>query len=361
VRKPTHEAKSARLKDTIATAEVIFSLGQSEAQAVVRGLESKARTEFARAFCATVLALVWRRYAQVSGCTWDCRESVVAPQKRFSGLAERLGDALAVLPKPRAGFLAGQMYTALLPDDVRKALGAYYTPPPLVARLVELVTLSGFDWSRGRIIDPACGGAAFLASVAPKLVEASLQKSSQAILADIESRLVGVEVDPFAAWMSMVLLDLTLLDLTIESQRPLKALVNTRDALEISAEKSEQFDLVLGNPPYGKVTLKPNQRERFRESLFGHANLYGVFTELAVRLAKPGGLIAYVTPTSFLGGEYFKNLRKLLSKHAPLQRLDFIHDREGVFNGVLQEMMLAVFIRQNPGRNPMAEVSVVRP
>src|SRR5213593_2891394 len=124
-------------------------------------------------------------------------------------------------------------------------------------------------------------------------------------------------------------------------------MVNARDALEISAEKPEQFDLVIGNPPYGRVTLKPGQRDCFRESLFGHANLYGIFTELAVRLTKSGGLIAYVTPTSLLGGEYFKNLRKLLSKRAPLQRLDFVHDREGVFNGVLQETMLAVFARQN--------------
>ena len=144
----------------------------------------------------------------------------------------------------------------------------------------------------------------------------------------------------------MVLLDLALSDLTLAAGRPLRNIVAARDALETCADEAGPFDLVIGNPPYGKVTLAPAQRNRFRESLFGHANLYGLFTELAVKLSRPGGIIAFVTPTSFLGGEYFKNLRKLLETQAPLQRLDFVSNRDGVFDGVLQETMLAVFKRQ---------------
>ena len=41
-------------------------------------------------------------------------------------------------------------------------------------------------------------------------------------------------------------------------------------------------------------------RRRYRRSLYGHANQYGVFTDLALRWTVPGGVIAYVTPTSFL-------------------------------------------------------------
>lgn len=254
----------------------------------------------------------------------------------------------------------GQLYTALLPDAVRKALGAFYTPPALVRRLIEIVTLSGFDWNAGRIIDPACGGAAFLASLAPTLAKHSSRKRPPAILEDVESRLVGVEVDPFAAWMSAVLLEFALFDLTSAANRQLTNIVSTRDALEIRADEIGQFDLVIGNPPYGRVTLHPEQRSRFKESLFGHANLYGLFTELAVRLCKPGGIIAFVTPTSFLGGEYFKNLRNLLETQAPLQRVEFLSDRDGIFDGVLQETMLAVFKRE-PARVRRVQISLLQP
>src|SRR5262249_42466025 len=141
-------------------------------------------------------------------------------------------------------------------------------------------------------------------------------------LEDIENRLAGIELDPFAAWMSMVLLDITLLDLLVSANRPVRNLVSCRDALETVDMELAAYDLVIGNPPYGKVTLDSNQRSRFKESLFGHANLYGLFTDLAIRLCKPSGIIGYVTPTSFLGGEYFKRLRHLLATRAPLRRLD---------------------------------------
>jgi adenine-specific DNA-methyltransferase len=73
--------------------------------------------------------------------------------------------------------------------------------------------------------------------------------------------------------------------------------------------------------------------------------LYGLFTDLAVQLTQAGGIIAYVTPTSFLAGEYFKALRKVLAGEAPPINLDFISDREGVFDDALQETLLATYRR----------------
>lgn len=361
MKRTARESKESCLADALATAEVLFSLGQSEAQAVASELGSQARVSFAREFCTSVIASLWRRHAETTGCTWELRKSVVPPLKRFSGLSDRLSGALGTFSAARAGFLTGQLYTALLPDEVRKELGAFYTPPALVGRLLQLITESGFSWRRGTIIDPACGGAAFLASVAPKIAENSEAGSPLAVLEDVEARLLGVEIDSFAAWMAMVLLDLALSHLTLAAKRPLRPLVISRDALTVSPGELGPFDLVIGNPPYGKVTLTIAQRESYRESLFGHANLYGLFTELAVRLAKPGGLIAYVTPTSFLGGEYFKSLRKLLANQAPLRRLDFVQDREGIFEGVLQETMLAVFARQPVAGDSAVQVSLLRP
>jgi len=308
-----------------------------------------------------VLEFVWKRLQRSGRVGWDLRSPVCTLSVKYPGLVQRLGDAFMALPPAQSGFLIGQLYTTLLPDALRKELGAFYTPPALVDRLLELVSLTGFDWRRGRIIDPACGGAAFLASVAPVLAKNSRYEQPAAILDDIETRLYGTEVDPFAAWMSMVLLDLALSDLTTAAGRPLRSLVAAHDALESHSEDFGTFDLIIGNPPYGKVTLAPAQRAQFKESLFGHANLYGLFTDLAIKLSKPGGVIAFVTPTSFLGGEYFKNLRKLLETQAPLQRLEFVSNRDGVFDGVLQETMLAVFKRQTPATTASISVGLLVP
>ena len=77
--------------------------------------------------------------------------------------------------------------------------------------------------------------------------------------------------------------------------------------------------------------------------MYGHANLYGVFTDAALRWTKSQGLIAFLTPTSFLGGQYYAALRGLLAEEAPPVAIDFVHARSGVFEDVQQETLLAVY------------------
>ncbi|MYE52083.1 MAG: hypothetical protein F4X81_11520 [Gammaproteobacteria bacterium] len=167
---------------------------------------------------------------------------------------------------------------------------------------------------------------------------------ARAVLRDVERRLVGFEVDPFAAWMSQVVLDVALSGLCREAGAQLGSVVRVCDSLE-QVPAGEGFDLVVGNPPYGRVTLSPPLRRKFKRSLFGHANLYGVFTDLALRFTRAGGVIAYVTPTSFLAGEYFKALRGLLGREAPPASIGFVGKRKGVFADVLQETLLATYQR----------------
>ncbi len=170
-------------------------------------------------------------------------------------------------------------------------------------------------------------------------------------------RLVGFEVDPFAAWMPQVVLDVALSDLCREAGVQLGSVVRVCDSLE-QVPAGERFDLVVGNPPYGRVTLSPPMRRKFRRSLFGHANLYGLFTDLALRFTRPGGVIAYVTPTSFLAGEYFKALRGLLGREAPPASIGFVGKRKGVFADVLQETLLATYRRGgDPGSGTVHFIS----
>src|SRR5262249_43592146 len=118
-------------------------------------------------------------------------------------------------------------------------------------------------------------------------------------------------------------------------------------------------DLVIGNPPYRRVTLPPEMRREYGRSLYGHANLYGLFTDLAIRLTRPGGIVAYVTPTSFLAGEYFKSLRGLLKSEARPVNIDFVSVRKGVFEKVLQETLLATYKRRH--QNTRASVHFISP
>ena len=240
--------------------------------------------------------------------------------------------------------MIGSLYTGMMPERDRARLGAYYTPPALCDRLLDMAANAGVDWGTARVLDPACGGGAFLAPVARRMAASMKNYSASVTLKNIQHRLRGFELDAFAGWMSQVFVDVTLDALYDDAGDRLDPIVQVTDAME-QEPSQDGFDLVVGNPPYGRVRLTPALRKKFRRSLFGHANLYGVFTDLALRLAKPGGVIAYVTPTSFLAGEYFKALRVLLGWEAPPVSIDFVGARKGVFADVLQETLLAVYRR----------------
>lgn len=272
-------------------------------------------------------------------------------------LAQAVGREAAPLPIGEAVYFLTGLYTTLLATRERGALGAFYTPPALATRLLDMAEEQGIDWTKARVLDPASGGGAFLLPAAERMIAALPAAEPAFVLRQIGTRLQGLELDPYAAGFGQNAIELLLADLTTAAGCAAPIVVRVADTLE--EPPTARFDLVIGNPPYGRVTLTPDQRQRFARGLYGHANLYGVFTDIAVRWTKKGGTIAYLTPTSFLSGHYYSALRELIAKEAPPAAIDFVHARRGVFEDVLQETLLAAYRRgAKPGRVQVHYVQV---
>lgn len=277
--------------------------------------------------------------------------------RAVADLAGAVGREAAPLPIAEAVYFLTGLYTTLLHARERGALGAFYTPPALANRLLDMAEEQGVDWTRARVLDPASGGGAFLLPAAERIIAALPAAEPAIVLRQIGTRLLGLEMDPYAAGFGQNAVELLLADVTAAAGRAAPIVVRVADTLEEAP--AARFDLVIGNPPYGRVTLTPEQRLRFARGLYGHANLYGVFTDIAVRWTKKGGTIAYLTPTSFLSGHYYSALRELIAKEAPPVAIDFVHARRGVFEDVLQETLLAVYKRgAKPGRAQVHYVEV---
>lgn len=303
----------------------------------------------ARAIVHEVVASYWRHIAG-SLPILDCLVAVADLSRPKIEAAAEVARQLARMSPPKAVHRLGMLYAELLPHAHRKATGVFYTPFPIAERLVDLAEQGGIDWTTARILDPAAGGAAFLAPVAGRMARALRHRSDAAVLASIREHLKGWEIDPFAAWLSTVLVEALLVDPISRTGTRLKGIVEVTDSLAKIDEPLEAWDLVIANPPYGRVSLAPEMRSAFARALYGHANTYALFTDLALRLVRRGGLVALVTPTSFLGGEYFKNLRAVIASEADVLAVEFVDDRRGVFRDVLQEAALTVYARRRATR-----------
>lgn len=308
----------------------------------------KNRLPFTRRFLAGLIS----SYAQ------PCKSPPVKPIKHK--LVLEMGRLAASMDAEMAAYLIGTTYTVMLPEDYRSRYGVFYTPPVLASRLLDLAESAGTDFSTAKILDPACGGGAFLAPLARRMATKLSHLSPIERLRHIETHLHGYEIDPFSAWVSQVLVEMALKNDIEAAGRPLAKLVDVCDSLQTPETQFNRYDLVIGNPPYGRIKLEPERRAHWARSLYGHANLYGLFTDLAVRLVAQEGIIAFVTPTSFLGGQYFQALRGVLGRETPPVAFDFVASREGVFADALQEAMLAVYRKQSTRRQVAVSYLSVR-
>lgn len=276
--------------------------------------------------------------------------------------AEVFGIELAALPLSVAAAEIGRLYCSLLPPKHRGTHGIFYTPTPLVKQLLDRAEAAGHDWASGKAIDPSCGGGAFLIDAAARMVRALGPAEPAIVVAAISARLRGWDIDPFAAWISHLCVEALLLPQVVASGKRLGPITEERDSLASWEGHEGAYALVMDNPAFGKVKDNEGLRNRFRRSLFGHPNLYGLFTDLAVHLAAPErGIIAYLTPTSYLGGKYFKALRRLLAEEAPPVSIDIVDSRADVFEEVLQEVALSVFRRGNSQKAASCSVIHVEP
>ena len=253
----------------------------AELRRCARSVESERRVAFARAVVSEAVGHYWSRLragfhglGELRGIPPDL--DVAHPPgvsgASVDGFARTIGQAVARLDVTQAGHAVGSIYTGLLPRGFRAAHGAYYTPPALCERLLDLAEAAGVDWGSARVLDPACGGGAFLVPVARRMVEARGCRTPAAALSDIRGRLAGFELDPFAAWMSQVFLDAVLIELCDGPDLRPEPIVQVCNSLE-RHEPQDRLDLVVGNPPYGSVKLSPELRTAYQRSLFGHANL----------------------------------------------------------------------------------------
>ncbi len=339
--------KTAQVESAVG---LLASVNRDLARTLSRQIAETQRLAFAQSFTFAVLQICWERSALPLPLAKPVGIELLALSSEAREVAEQFGGVLAQLAPRNAVYLAGIIYATTLPETYRAAHGIFYTPPALVDRLLSMVEEAGVDWATVRVLDPACGGGAFLVPIALCMAAALKGSDPAFILQQLSARLHGFELDPFGAWLCQAGLELALQDVVRAARRATPIMVKVRDSLDIEPADRGRFDIVIGNPPYGRVTPSPARRAVFERSVYGHANLYGLFTDAALHWTKNGGVVGYVTPTSMLSGLYYKALRKLLAGEAPPLVVNFVGERTGVFADVLQETVLATYRKGLPRR-----------
>lgn len=264
-----------------------------------------------------------------------------------------------------ASYWLSSAYAMLADEGHRKQLAMFFTPASLTRGLLDDLAQQGVDFGTESFIDPACGGAAFLAPIALRMRDALRSKGigPRAILQHIEGHLFGTDLDATLCALSAHFLRMALRSEIGATGYFPDFKVHQANSLKELEGMHGQLDVCVCNPPYRKMgaeELKP-LREVYGDVIDSQPNLYGLFIAQCVNLLREGGRAALVTPTSFLSGQHFSALRKFLSRSSVVEHIGMVSDRLGVFIDVEQETALTVLRRANRSSAGEAwtEVSVV--
>lgn len=212
--------------------------------------------------------------------------------------------------------------------EIKKKTGTYYTPPALVEFILneKLPINNGEQDYNVKILDPSCGSGIFLVESFKRLVKRHENKHKKK-LTDFEQlkqlltdNIFGIELHPQAIKVAAFSLYLALVDcldpktLWQKKKHRLPNLVNNptdnslkaqgqnlfcRDTIEQNKEvETIEFDLVVGNPPFGTTNLS--------QSVRSYCDRYGFATEMVLpflhkaTLFAPKGEIALIFNTKVL-------------------------------------------------------------
>lgn len=221
---------------------------------------------------------------------------------------ERIDNLIEYFAIEKPGFVAATKI-AELANAKRLDDAAYYTRQDVCFNLVN--DLPDFNQKKTiRILEPSVGVGNFLPTI-------------------------------FGKYKDKQKVQLDLVDISSDSIRILKRVLKTikvPDNFEIRIinadfllhEFRNKYDLVVGNPPFGKV--ESNKFAEYFNAGIGikvkSRNIFALFYEKALEI---GEVVAFISPKSILNAPEFKHLRSLLQEFAVCKINDY---GEKGFNGV---------------------------
>lgn len=224
---------------------------------------------------------------------------------------------------------------------LRKARGAFFTPPAIARYVADWALRSGAD----RVLEPSCGEAAFLLAAAARL-DALAERGSARV--DMN----GVELHEESARMASEILQAA----------GVQASITVADFFDV--DPAPLYDVVIGNPPYVRYQdFSGDARIRSRAAalragvaLTNLASSWAAFTVHAALFLKPGGRLGLVLPAELLTVNYAASVRQFLMDR--FSRVDLVLFAERVFPGVQEEVLL--LLAEGFDQGPTSQCRIVQ-
>ncbi|MHA1486664.1 MAG: Eco57I restriction-modification methylase domain-containing protein, partial [Promethearchaeota archaeon] len=201
----------------------------------------------------------------------------------------------------------------MVPHSQRKTTGEFFTPIQVVGYILKSVGYTEqHDIQDKNLIDLSCGSGSFIIQainiLTKKLItlnnseetaELSAKQAEQ-IINKIKDNIFGIDINPIACILCQINIYFALFSLiriitknNKNYDMPIFNIFNN-DAFQLNF--NNEYDYVVGNPPYLFIRSIPQEYRNFIEKLpletnKGQYDYYQIFIELGIKSLKKNGLL----------------------------------------------------------------------
>ncbi len=207
-----------------------------------------------------------------------------------------------------------------------KQNGCVYTPPFLVNIILDFGGYCGKNILNKHVMDNSCGDGAFLTEIVRRYEKVSVGYSKEKIKRDLETYIHGIEINSEECEKAKRNLDKVAGELNLPR---VHWDIRCADTLSCFEDYRSKMDFVFGNPPYVRVHHLANQYDEVKKFSFsqsGMTDLFIVFFEIGFEMLSPAGIMALITPSSWLSSMSGRALREFIrQRHNLLGIIDLEH------------------------------------
>lgn len=220
-----------------------------------------------------------------------------------------------------------------LPESLQEAVahGEVFTRAWVVELILDVLGYTAEkDLCDLRLVEPACGGGAFLTVLASR-ISASCRAYQRSIADAVDAvrafDLLGRNVE-----QSRTLVAETLQQdgWDLKDARDVAAAWVTQGDYLLQADADHGVDYVVGNPPYIRLEDVPDDRmaayRRACSTMGGRADIYIGFYEVALRSLNRGGQLGFICADRWMRNQYGRRLRELVTKQFSMDLALVLHD-----------------------------------
>ena len=228
-------------------------------------------------------------------------------------------------------------YIENMPKSLRKSYGQFFTSSETASFMAEMLSVP--DEKRElTVLDPGAGSGILSAALVERLENTSIEsitlvcyENDQKIL-----NLLQANLNYIAENSSVKIL------YDIRSENYILANYDDYNGTFEASVAPSKYDMIIGNPPYKKLSKDAPEALAMPDICYGAPNLYFLFMEMALFHLKDNCEMTFIIPRSWTSGAYFKYFRQKFFSECVIKQIHLFVSRDKVFDNesVLQETMI---------------------